>query len=116
MHAEWVRQFCLSLPHTTEEVQWENHLLFKVGGKMYTITSLEPGQGNFLSLKANPEEFADLIDRPGVIPAPYLARAKWVALETEDSLPRAEVCRLLRRSYELVCAKLPKKVQTQLLL
>lgn len=114
MHAEWVRQFCLALPQTTEEMQWGDHLLFKVGGKMYVITSLEPGKGNFLSLKADPEEFAELTERPGVVPAPYLARAKWVALEEEDSLPRAEICRLLRRSYELVAAKLPKKLRTQL--
>jgi predicted DNA-binding protein (MmcQ/YjbR family) len=65
-------------------------------------------------MKCSGEEFAELIERQGIIPAPYLARAKWVALESEDALPRAEVQRLLRAAHALVFAKLPKKAREKL--
>ena len=112
MNIQWVRKICLSFPNATEQIQWENHLLFKVGGKMFAMLSLEPG-GNWMSLKAAPEEFNELVEIPGVIPAPYLARAKWVALEHASALPKAEIERLLRLSYDLVFAKLPKRLRTQ---
>jgi len=52
----------------------------------------------WMSLKANPENFAELTERRGIIPPPYLARAKWIALESQDSLPAAEIAGLLRES------------------
>ena len=113
MNIEWVREFCLSLPHTTEHLQWEIDLVFKVGGKMFAVVPTEPGR-LWMSMKCSSEEFAELIERPGIIPAPYLARAKWVALESEDALPRAEVQKLLRTAHALVFAKLPKKAQEKL--
>jgi predicted DNA-binding protein (MmcQ/YjbR family) len=111
--ADWVRRFCLALPHTTEIVQWGDALVFKIGGKMYVVFSLEPGP-TWLSLKCTPEDFAELIERPGVIPAPYLARASWIALEHEDALPTAEIKRLIRQSYDLVLSKLPRKTRAAL--
>jgi predicted DNA-binding protein (MmcQ/YjbR family) len=113
MDIEWVRQHCLSLPYTTEQIQWGNDLLFKVGGKMFAGMPLEPARV-WLSLKADPEEFAELIENQGVIPAPYMARAKWIAMENERALPRNEVLRLVSKSYELVFAKLTKKLQAEL--
>ena len=113
MNIEWVRKFCLSLPHTTEEVLWGNDLVFKIGGKMYAVVVLEPGP-LCMSFKCTPEEFADLVERPGIIPAPYSARHHWVALESEDALPRAEIKRLVRTAYDLVMAKLPRKKQAEL--
>ena len=113
MNIEWVREFCLSLPHTTEHLQWEIDLVFKVGGKMFAVVPTEPGH-LWMSMKCSSEEFAELIERQGIIPAPYLARAKWVALESEDALPRAEVQKLLRTAHALVFAKLPKKAQEKL--
>jgi len=113
MTIDWVRKHCLSLPHTTEQVQWEDHLLFKIGGKMYAVLPLNPG-GNFLSLKASEDEFPDLVENPGVIPAPYLARAKWIALEHSRALPKSEVKRLLTQAHQLVLAKLPRKTRIAL--
>ena len=113
MEIEWIRRCCLSLPHTTETVQWGNNLVFKIAGKIYAIAALEPGD-HYLSLKCTAEEFMELVERDGVVPAPYLARAHWIALESEDALPRAEVKRLLRQAYELVFAKLPRKTQAAL--
>ena len=113
MNVDWLRELCLSFPGATEQIQWGNDLLFKVGGKMFAATPLEPAPV-CLSLKASPENFAELTERSHIIPAPYLARAQWVALETRDAVPHDELARLLRESYELVAAKLPKKIRESL--
>jgi predicted DNA-binding protein (MmcQ/YjbR family) len=113
MNSEWVRRFCMKLPHTTEEVLWGADLVFKIGGKMYAVAVLEPGPV-CLSFKCTPENFGELTGRPGIIPAPYSARYYWVALESEDALPAAEIRRLIGESYELVLGKLPKKTQAAL--
>jgi len=113
MSIDWLREFCLSLPHTTEQIQWEDDLVFKVGGKMYAVAMLEPGQ-YWLSLKCSNEDFAELIERTGIHPAPYLARAHWIAIEAENALPRAKVQELLTCAHSIVIAKLPRKTQTSL--
>jgi predicted DNA-binding protein (MmcQ/YjbR family) len=113
MNVDALREVCLSFPGATEQIQWGNDLLFKVGGKMFAVTPLEPATVS-LSFKASPENFAELTERPNIIPAPYLARAQWVALQTRDALPAGELTRLLRESYDLVFAKLPKKTQDAL--
>src|SRR5271167_1535148 len=101
INVDWLRELCLSFPHATEQIQWGSDLLFKVGGKMFAVTPLEPAPV-CLSFKASPENFAELTERPKIIPAPYLARARWVALETRDALAREELAHLLRDSYDLV--------------
>jgi predicted DNA-binding protein (MmcQ/YjbR family) len=113
MNIEWIRQYCLSMPYATEQIQWGHDLLFKVGGKMFAGTPLEPAPV-WLTFKADPEEFYELVERDGVIPAPYMARAQWVAMQNENALPREEVKRLVKKSYEFVFAKLPKKLQAEL--
>jgi predicted DNA-binding protein (MmcQ/YjbR family) len=113
MNIDQLRTFCLSFPGVTEQIQWEDDLLFKVGGKMFAVAPLEPAC-LWLTLKADPEEFLELTERPGIVPAPYLARAKWISIESPDTLPRAEVEALLRKSYDLVVAKLPQKSRDSL--
>jgi predicted DNA-binding protein (MmcQ/YjbR family) len=113
MSVEFVRKVAMSLPKVTEEIQWEDHLLFKIGGKMFAITTLTP-VGVRLSVKSTPEKFAELTEMPGVIPAPYMARNHWVALERWDALRKNEMEELIHESYQLVFAKLTKKLQAQL--
>ena len=113
MNIDQLRRLCLSFPSATEQIQWGDDLLFKVAGKMFAITPLEPARV-WLSLKVTPENFAELTERPGIIPAPYLARAKWIALESRDALSTAELASLLRSSYDLVVAKLPRKTRDAL--
>src|SRR5437867_5959853 len=110
MNVDWLREVCLSFPGVTEQIQWGYDLLFKVGGKMFALTPLEPAPV-CLSFKASSENFAELTERPNIIPAPYLARAQWVALQTRDALPPDELARLLRESYDMVFAKLPMKAR-----
>jgi predicted DNA-binding protein (MmcQ/YjbR family) len=110
MDVEWLRKTCLAFPGVAEQIQWGNDLVFKVGGKMFAVTPLEPAPV-CLSFKASPENFAELTERADIIPAPYLARAQWVALQARDALPPDELARLLRESYDMVFTKLPKKAR-----
>jgi predicted DNA-binding protein (MmcQ/YjbR family) len=113
MDIDWIRNLCLSFPQTTEQIQWGDDLVFKVAGKIHAIMVLNPAK-IWLCFKVSPEKFAELTERPGIIPAPYLARAKWVALETKDALSSDEFAVLLRESYDMVVAKLPKKTREAL--
>ena len=113
MQLDAVRRHCLSFPHVTETVQWGSDLVFKIGWKMFAVSATEPAKV-CMSFKCSPEDFAELTEHHGIIPAPYLARMQWVALEFEDALPAAELKRLLRQAYDLVFAKLPKKKQAEL--
>ncbi|HUK73963.1 MAG TPA: MmcQ/YjbR family DNA-binding protein [Candidatus Bathyarchaeia archaeon] len=113
MDIEALRRYCLSFPHTTENVQWGCDLCFKVDGKLFAVTPLEPAPVQ-LSFKCTPEMFAELCERPGVRPAPYMARAQWVALEQRNTLPDSELRDVLAESYRLVFERLPKKRQQEL--
>jgi predicted DNA-binding protein (MmcQ/YjbR family) len=113
MHAEELRKHCLSFPGATEHQIWGADLTFKVGNKMFAHTVLEVA-AVWLSFKTSDERFAELLERQDVIPAPYLARAKWVALESREAIPAAELRELLREAYGLLAAKLPKKIQAGL--
>jgi len=113
MDASWIRDLCLSFPSVTEHVIWGSDLTFKVAGKMFAHTVLESAPV-WLSFKTSPENFYELTERPGIIPAPYLARAQWVALETKDALSSAELAKLVRDSYDIIVAKLPKKTRDSL--
>jgi predicted DNA-binding protein (MmcQ/YjbR family) len=110
MDASWIRDLCLSFPSATEHVIWGDDLTFKVGGKMFAHAVLEPAPV-WLSFKTSPENYFELIERQNIIPAPYLARAKWVALETKDALTSAELSSLLRDAYQLIVSKLPRRTR-----
>jgi predicted DNA-binding protein (MmcQ/YjbR family) len=112
MNLDSIRNYCLSLPHATEDIQWGNDLLFRISGKIFTGLSLEPPHS--LSLKCTPEKFDELIEIEGIIPAPYMARNKWVMLERLDALSDSEIKRLIKISYEMIFAKLTKKAQVEL--
>jgi predicted DNA-binding protein (MmcQ/YjbR family) len=108
MRLDAVRDLCRALPGATEDVKWGNDLAFCVGGKMFAVVCLEPPHQ--MSFKCTPEEFAELIERDGMIPAPYLARAMWVQERAlGEALEPHERERLLTTAYDLVRAKLPKK-------
>ena len=111
MDIEALRRYCLQFPHTTENVQWGYDLCFKVDGKLFLVTPLEPAPVR-LSFKCSPENFAELCERPGVRPAPYMARAHWVTIERWDILRARQFEDELRRANELIYAKLPKRTKT----
>jgi predicted DNA-binding protein (MmcQ/YjbR family) len=104
-----IREYCLSLPDATEGIQWEDALLFRVGGKIFAMVNLDPAVTDRISFKCDPETFAELLEREGARPAAYVGRFHWIGLRDFNVLPAAELRDLIRASYELVRAKLPKK-------
>jgi predicted DNA-binding protein (MmcQ/YjbR family) len=69
-----------------------------------------------LSYSAGPDRYAELLEIDGLVPAPYFARAHWVAAERWDVFSDAEWQHELRAAYEITLAKLPKKVRSTLAL
>lgn len=114
MDLEAIRKFCLDLPQVTERIQWGNDLLFCIGGKMFAVAVLDPKSSTKLSFKCTPEKFAELVELEGIIPAPYLARYHWVALENLNALSTQDLKELLKTAYQLIHDKLPRKVRDQL--
>ena len=100
---------CLTLPRQCSG----ERTVFKIAGKIYAMAELEDAD-HWISFKCSPEDFAELCEREGIVPAPYLARAQWVTLQTEDAITRPELKRRLRNAYDLVFAKLPRKTQAAL--
>jgi predicted DNA-binding protein (MmcQ/YjbR family) len=113
MDIDAIREHCLKLPHATENVQWGADLCFKVDGKMFAVVPLEVAPVK-LSFKCTPENFAELCERTGIIPAPYMARAQWVALQSLTAVGDEELRDLLAESYQLVWERLPKKRRREL--
>jgi predicted DNA-binding protein (MmcQ/YjbR family) len=112
MDIEHLRKFCLSLPHVTEDVKWGHDLCFSVGDKMFCVGVLD---GTFsVSFKVKDEEFDELSSSSDIIPAPYVARYKWVLVQKPDRLSKKEWEHYIRQSYNLVRSKLPTKVLNQL--
>jgi len=114
MNLETARQYSLALPHATEEIQWENHLLLKVGGKMFAIFALEP-DGPVLSLKTSPERYAELVECDGFAPTSHnMWKYQWISLERYDVVRDDELRELLRGSHDLIYAGLTKKKRAEL--
>jgi len=112
MDIDSLRKYCLSLRHATEDIQWGNDLLFRISGKMFAVMSLEPPHS--FAFKCSPEKFDELIEIEDVVPAPYMARNKWVMLKRLDAISDRELKSLINNSYEMIFAKLTKKAQAEL--
>jgi predicted DNA-binding protein (MmcQ/YjbR family) len=107
MNIDAVRTICRALTAVTEDIKWGSDLVFSVGGKMFTVVNTE--RPHTVAFKCTPEMFGELTEREGIIPAPYLARAMWVQERSVgDVLDRRELAELIKTSYELVVATLPK--------
>ena len=113
MHIEEIQTICKSLPAVTEDIKWEDHLCFNVGGKMFLVTSPDrlPPSASF---KVPEEAFEALVSREGFMPAPYMARYKWVHLDDINRLPAREWEKYILGSYQLIANKLPKKTRKEL--
>lgn len=112
MDIETLQKFCLNLPAVVEDVKWGNDLVFSVGGKMFCVASLE--SPFTCSFKVKDEEYDELSNRDGFIPAPYMARAKWVLVNKPTHLNKKEWEHFVKQSYELVKAKMTKKLKDEL--
>ena len=113
MNTENLREFCLSLPHATEDVKWGADLTFCIGKKMFAVTGLDSPDFS-VSFKCTPEKFAELVEKDGIMPAHYVARYHWVTVQKADALKSDELKDLIKNSYRMVLEKLPKALQKQL--
>jgi len=113
MNLKKAKEYCRTLAGTTEDIKWGDNLVFSVGTKMYACMD-ENEAAKAIAFKVDDDRFLELTDRPGIIPAPYLARMKWVLVEDLAKMPDAEARALIRRSHELVFAKLTKKLQKEI--
>ena len=113
MNIEELRETCLSFPNATEDIKWGNDLCFSVGGKMFCATGMDKAESP-ISFKCTPEKFAELVERDGITPAPYVARYHWVSVEKADALAEDELEDLISKSYLMVFQKLPLKVRSSL--
>ena len=117
MDNEAIREFCLSLPHVAETVNWGHHLVYwagdrDIGGKMFAMTDLDGTGFGVLWFHCVAERFDELREIEGICASPYLAKAFWVTVERWDVLRPRQIQDELRRAHALVLAKLPKRTQT----
>lgn len=110
MDLERAKAVCRGFPGATEDIKWTNVLAFSVGGKLFALCGAEARSTRGMSVKVDAERFLELTDRPGLRPAPYLARAG-VGAGRQSRRPLAA---LLHRAYRLIVAKLTKKLQLTL--
>ncbi|WP_375738208.1 MmcQ/YjbR family DNA-binding protein [Pseudomonas boanensis] len=114
MSPDQVAAFCLQLPGAREDIKWGSNRVFSIAGnKMFAILDF---LGDGLAFKVDHDLFLGYVDRPGVRPAPYLARAHWISMATPFPFGDEELRQLLTRSHQLVVARLPKIRQVGLLL
>ena len=113
MNIELLRGICKKLPGVTEDIKWENHLCFCVGGKIFIIIGIDevPVTASF---KVSEEDFDELTAKEGFSQAPYLAKRQWVFIDDVNRLSKKEWEQRIKIAYEIIKSKLPKKVQQNL--
>ena len=91
-------------------VQWGDHQVYKVGGKMFAVI----GSGGSVSFKANDVAFEMLVETGVARPSPYMARAKWVYVDDPKTFAAADLRRYLTAAHAIVAGKLTHKRQREL--
>jgi predicted DNA-binding protein (MmcQ/YjbR family) len=119
MDVERIRAYLLTLPHAVETMQWGANLVFwvgdkAIGGKMFALINLDGDGKAVISYSAGPKRYAELLETDGIIPAPYMARIHWVAVERWNVFRTPQWEQELQAAHALTFAKLPPKVRTTL--
>lgn len=114
MNIAAIKKFCAALPHATGDIKWGVDQVYSIGGKMFCVAFVDPQKRATVSFKVDDDLFLSTTDRAGFIPAPYMARAKWVQVNDLKKISDAELKEPITRSYELVAMKLPKKLRAEL--
>jgi predicted DNA-binding protein (MmcQ/YjbR family) len=115
MHVQAFREYCMAKPGTTESSPFgPEHLVFKVGAKMYALLAFEevPPTAN---LKCDPDRALELRDQyEDVQPGYHMNKRHWNTVVLSGSIPDAELRAMIDHSYELVVASLPKRTREAL--
>jgi predicted DNA-binding protein (MmcQ/YjbR family) len=115
MTPDQIARFCLNLPGAREDVKWGGVRVFSVAQRKM-FAALHLANDDSLAFKVDKDLFLGYCDRPGIRPAPYLARAHWVSVAQPRQMSGEELQALLTRSHQLVVGKLPKRTRVHLLL
>ncbi len=112
--AERIRAYLLTLPHVVETMQWGANLVFwvgdkAIGGKMFALVDLDGDGKAVISYAAGPERYSELLETEGIIPAPYMARIYWVAVERWDVFRTTEWEQELHAAHQITFNKLPPR-------
>jgi predicted DNA-binding protein (MmcQ/YjbR family) len=111
--AAQLEALCRHWPGVTRDTKWGVDAVFSVGGKMFAVMPSDGSEGGRLSFKVADDRFLELTDQPGIIPAPYLARAHWISITEPSRFTTAELAAFILDAYVLVRAKLTKKLQAE---
>lgn len=119
MDAERIRAYLLTLPHAVETMQWGANLVYwvgdkAIGGKMFALVNLDGDGKAVISYAAGPERYAELVEIEGIIPAPYMARIFWVAVERWDVFRTPQWEQELRAAHSITFNKMPPKTRAVL--
>lgn len=98
----------------THNIQWIDHLCYKVCGKIFAIMGRDETGATAVSIKCSPKEFAALTKNKGVTQAPYLAKKMWIRVADIDAIGWKDLRGWIRRSYELVVEGLPARERSTL--
>ena len=111
MNIESVREYCLSLPHATEDFPFdETTLAFRIGGRIFAMIDLE--RTEWFVLKCNPDMAIELREKYAEIsPAWHMNKRHWNQINLFGYLSEELICSLIRHSYSLVVQKLPKALR-----
>lgn len=111
MSAELLDELCANWPGSSRSIKWDVDLVWSVSNKMFVMFCLLGPERGRLSFMVDPGRFLEMTDRPGIVSAPYMARAYWVSINEPGDFSEAELANHVRQSYELVRARLPKATQ-----
>lgn len=114
MNIEEIRDYCLAKPGVTEGLPFgEDTLVFKVGEKLFLLTSIS--SGNQFNVKCDPERAVELRERYNEVqPGYHMNKKHWNTVYTDGSLTRKQLCDMIDHSYDLVLKSLPKKIQDEI--
>ena len=111
-------EFCLSKKGVTEHFPFdEDTLVFKVGGKMFCLTSLKKWESgdHSINLKCNPEYALELrAQYEAVNPGYHMSKIHWNTVAVDKDLSLKEIVKLIDHSYDLVFKSLTKKTQNEI--
>jgi predicted DNA-binding protein (MmcQ/YjbR family) len=114
LNLEELREHCLFKAGVTEGLPFgEDTLVFKVGEKMFLLTSIS--LGNQFNVKCDPELAIELRERhPEVTPGYHMNKKLWNTVKMDGNLTDRQLIEMIDHSYNLVLAGLPKKLQEQI--
>jgi len=114
MTLSYLRDYCLAKPGTTEDTPFDEvTLCFRVGGKIFAITSLDIF--DFINLKCDPEKAIELREKhEGITPGYHMNKKNWNSVSVEGNVPDPLILELVDHSYDLILKSLPKKIQSEI--